>query len=149
VALGYVLSTIHTAMKSLVKMHNNRLHRIRFLRSLSCEPWRSGAERKMPLRNLTDTETRIVFECLQAIANTKLISDETFQTLMGVHKNELLQIIKNWDKTDEFEGCTGLAINNSMNNLIHLAPDGHEAWENYISVSRDKVERIYIKWKKK
>ncbi len=100
----------------------------------------------MPLKNLTKEEKQIVFECLQAVAYTQFIDDATFHTLMGIHRETLVQVIKNWGNLDESSVDVDLAINNSMNSLNCLAPDEHEVWSKYISVTRDEVERVFYKW---
>ena len=101
----------------------------------------------MSLQNLTKEEKLIVFNCLQAVAYTQFIEDTVFHTLMGIHRDNLKQVINNWDSVDESILDVKLALNNSMNNLISLKTDEYEVWNKYISVSHEEVERVFYKWR--
>lgn len=102
----------------------------------------------MALNNLTDAETKIVFECLQCVATGEVIlNDWEFSILFGITFKTLEQIVRDLPDIDESKNEVQLAINNSLNNLLGYPHGRHLQWSNYISVPPQEVARIYSKWR--
>ena len=102
----------------------------------------------MPLKNLTDAETEVVFECLRCVATGEVIlNDWEFQTVFGIKFEALLEIVRALPIIDESKEDVQLAVNNALNNLLGYPHGCHAQWANYISVPQPEVARIFSKWR--
>jgi hypothetical protein len=103
---------------------------------------------KVPLADLNDSERTVVRECLRAAVEGPFFPEWEFRTLFGVTRGEVKNVLNSWPKLEESDEKVILAINNSLNNLLGY-PLGHEQkeWPKFISVSREEVGRIFLKWK--
>ncbi len=107
----------------------------------------------MPLADLTETERRIIGQCLRAAADGPFFGDAEFETLLGLSRREVRDIADRFPDVDEYDDePTGrddswLAINNTLANLVGYPQGQDEAWSSHISVSKEEVDRIWRKWK--
>ena len=102
----------------------------------------------MPLRNLTEAETEIVFECLRCVATGEVIlNDWEFQTLFGIEFALLEKIVEDIPNIDESTEEVQLAINNTFANLLGYPHGRHDRWAKYISAPQSEVARIFSKWR--
>jgi hypothetical protein len=101
----------------------------------------------MSLENLTEIEMKIVGECLNAVAFSQLFDVWEFETLFGLTRNEIKIVAENFPDVDELDDDSGLAINNTFNNLIGYPNINKSEWAKYISVGPGTVSEIYEKWK--
>jgi hypothetical protein len=103
---------------------------------------------KVALADLSDTEREVVRECLRAAVEGPFFPEWEFHTLFGVTRAEVKGVVNSWPNVDESDETVILAINNSLNNLLGY-PLGREEedWPKFISVSREEVGRIFLKWK--
>ena len=75
----------------------------------------------MVLKNLTEKETEVVFQCLRCVATGKVIFDDwEFQTIFGIEFAIMKEIVRSLPNIDESKKEVQLAINNSLNNLRFL-----------------------------
>jgi hypothetical protein len=110
----------------------------------------------MPEQNLSDDEIKVIKECIKAAAYGPFFIDDgakddpywEIHSLFGLTIHELRKIADALPNLDVYDENVNLAINNSINNLLGY-PHGcsDEVWSKYISVSKNELSRIYIKWK--
>jgi len=107
----------------------------------------------MPLADLTETELRVVGQCLRAAVDGPFFGEAEFETLFNLSREEVRDVAERFPNIDEFDeeptGCddSWLAINNTFANLVGYPRGQDQAWESHISVSREEVNRIFRKWK--
>ena len=107
----------------------------------------------MVLSDLSETELKIIGECLKAAVNGPFFDDQEFPTLFGLTREEVKEVANRFPDVDEFDDePTGtddswVAINNTLLNLTDY-PHGKDAeWDRYISVPPQEVVSIFKKWK--
>lgn len=109
----------------------------------------------MPKQNLSDDEIKVIKQCIKAAAyGPFFIDDEAkddphweIHPLFGLTIDELRNIADAFPNVDLDNENVELAINKSINHLLgypHRCSE--EVWGKYISVSKDELERIYLKW---
>lgn len=102
----------------------------------------------MSLQGMTQAELEVVKECMQCIADGKIIKhDVEFETIMGIDVNELNAILEEWPAVNESDHKVQAAISNSMNNLLGYTHGKLDGWEEYMGSSRDEVSRVFKKWR--
>jgi hypothetical protein len=104
---------------------------------------------------LSDDEIGVIKECIKAAAYGPFFIDEgakddpywEIHPLFGLTIDELRNIADAFPNGDLDNEKVELAINNSINHLLGY-PHGcsEEIWKTYISVSKDELEKIYLKW---
>jgi hypothetical protein len=74
--------------------------------------------------------------------------DVDFQTRLGVSPEVMRALLDAWpaidDASDDSYAC--LAINNSLNDLLHGVGIGEEEAKKLLGVSRAEMHRVYRKW---
>lgn len=102
----------------------------------------------MSLANLDEKEREVIKECLRAAAEGPFFPDWEFQTLFGLERDEVKQVLACWPELNEEDESVVCAINNSLNNLLgYPAQNREELWPQYISATDAEVARIFDKWK--
>jgi hypothetical protein len=100
----------------------------------------------MTLARLTPEEREVVRRTMQA---TFRYFDADFHTRLGVDPETMRWLLANWpaidDEKDDSDGC--LAINNSLNDLLHGVGIGESDAIELTGVGRAEMERVYRKWK--
>ncbi len=109
----------------------------------------------MARKALSDDEIKVIKECVKAAAYGPFFIDEgakddpywEIHPLFGSTIDELRQVADAFPNLDLENEKVELAINNSINHLLGY-PHGcsEEVWKKYISVSKNELERIYLKW---
>lgn len=99
------------------------------------------------MKDLTDKEQRIVYECLEAAVEGPFFPEEEFHTLFGLERDTVRRILEAWPVDDERDETATLAINNAMNNLLGYPHGCREQWDEFISAPPVKVRAVYQKWK--
>lgn len=104
----------------------------------------------MSLANLDEKEREVVRECLRATVEGPFFPDWEFETLFGLERGEVRQILLSWPALNEADDSVVRAINNSFNNLLGY-PLGieREGWPKFISVSDAELSRIFDKWRER
>jgi len=109
----------------------------------------------MSKQNLSDDEIKVIKECIKASAYGPFFIHEgakddpywEIHPLFGLTIDELRTLADALPNLDLEDENVNLAINNSINHLLgypHCCSE--EVWKKYISVSKDELEKIYLKW---
>lgn len=102
----------------------------------------------MALSNLDDKEREVVRECLRAAVDGPFFPEWEFQTIFGLEREEVKEVLLAWPELDESDESVVMAINNCFNNLLgYPAKNKYENWPDFISVSHMELARIFDKWK--
>ncbi len=96
----------------------------------------------MALFKLTETEQKIVFDCLKASADGPFFPEWEFGLLFGITREELRLVISQWPLLNDGDETVVLAVKNALGNLVGYPHGREEVWSDYISVSEDEVIRI-------
>jgi hypothetical protein len=71
-----------------------------------------------------------------------------FETRLGLEEEEMTELLRVWpnvdDTVDDSTAC--LAINNSLNDLLHGVGISEEESLRLLGVGRDEAYRVYRKW---
>ena len=99
----------------------------------------------MNFNQLSESEKKVVVECVNAVVYGPFIPTDLFHTLMGVERNAFINFANNWNgvniKTEKED-------NNIYMALLQLLeyPHGQEhVWSDYISQSINFVAEIFYK----
>ena len=110
----------------------------------------------MALEKLDEREQKIILQAMKLILTEEnYIGDWEFQTRLGISRDELRQVIAEWphlkdeddtDSKDNPDLVRILAINNSLNEVLHGVDVSDADWAKWISEPREEVKRIYRAW---
>lgn len=104
----------------------------------------------MALADLDTREREVVRECLCAAAEGPFFPEWEFETLFGLTRDEVRQVLLAWPDLRESDENVTRAINNSFNNLLGYPADNkNELWPKFMSVSTIELARIFDKWKRR
>ena len=98
-------------------------------------------------RFFPEKEKDIVRQCLVAALDGSFFPDWEFQTLFGIDRKTLAEIVDSWPHIDDTEENIFLAVNNSLANLVGYPHGSAEEWKKYISATPDEVRNILEYWK--
>lgn len=90
----------------------------------------------------------VIRECLDAVVNGPFFPDWEFATLFGFTRQEIKAILDQWPDVDINNDLIKIAISKSFNNLTGYPINNEERWPEFISVSRNKLIKIYTGWQK-
>ena len=85
----------------------------------------------------------------------KYIRDWEFSIRLGITRDELRKVIADWpnlkddddtDRKDNPELIRILAINNSLNEILHVVDITEEDWAKWINKPKEEVKKIYHTW---
>ena len=99
----------------------------------------------MTLASLSADEREVV---RRSLAATFHYFDFDFQTRLGIEPEEMNSLLAAWPAVDDSDDDSApcLAINNSLNDLLHgIGISDAEALE-LVGVNRDEMWRVYRKW---
>jgi hypothetical protein len=111
----------------------------------------------MAFEKLTPKEQKTVLQCMQLILEEEYIGDWEFQTRLGITRDELRSVISEWphlsdeddtDSKDNPDLVRKLAINNSLNEVLHGVDVSDEIWSKWLDEPREEVKRVYRAWAK-
>jgi hypothetical protein len=105
---------------------------------------RTAAER---LDALSTDEREIVRQCLNAAVIGPFFPDWEFDTLFGVRRAEVADVVRSWPHLPVDEEVLELSINNTFANLLRYPHEERDAWSHLIQATRAEVERVYYKWR--
>jgi len=99
----------------------------------------------MALDSLTNDERDVVRRAMEA---TFQYFDFDFQSRLGIAPESMRALLDAWpivdDVRDDSDAC--LAINNSLNDLLHGVGISDDEALKLIRVSRVEMQRVYRKW---
>ena len=99
----------------------------------------------MTISTLTDDEREVIRRSMEA---TFEFFDGSFRPRLGVTPEKMKDILRRWPDIDETSDdlTAQLAINNSMNDLLHGLGIKDEKALELIGVNRSEMRRVYKKW---
>ena len=99
----------------------------------------------MTLAALTPDEREVVRRAMDA---TFSFFDFDFNTRLGITPETMRALLDAWPKVDDAgdESDASLAINNSLNDLLHGEGISDDEAIALVGVSRDEMRRVYRKW---
>lgn len=110
----------------------------------------------MAFEKLNLREQKIVLQAMKLIlTEERYIPDWEFQTRTGITRDELRQVIAEWphlkddddkDSKDNPDLVRILAINNSLNEVLHGVDVSDVDWAKWIVEPREEVKRVYRAW---
>jgi len=96
------------------------------------------------IASLTPAERQVIRRAMEA---TFRYFDADFQTRLGIEREAMRSLLAAWpidDSHDESDAC--LAVNNSLNDLLHGIGIGETEALEFVGVTRAELGRIYAKW---
>jgi hypothetical protein len=99
----------------------------------------------MSLQSLEPAEHEIVRRCMEA---TFLFLDGDFHTRLGLEVATMRALLEVWPHVDDAEDGSDacLAINNSLNDLLHGVGLGDAQAQKLVGAERDEMASVYDKW---
>jgi hypothetical protein len=102
----------------------------------------------MPLADLTEVERKVIRDCLRAAADGPFFPDWEFDTLFGLHRQEVRDIAFAAGPLDDARDDVRIAINNALNMLTGYPHRyGPDVWDKFIPVPPAAVRELLKKWK--
>jgi hypothetical protein len=102
----------------------------------------------MAMKDLSAPDQDVVRQCVAAIAGGPFIDDDEFDTRVGISRATLQSLLATWphvdDATDDSEAC--LALNNSMNEVLHGLDIPPITWSEYFTVAPREVDAVFHRW---
>ena len=97
------------------------------------------------LTALTERELEIVRKGMAATLD--LLSTD-FEARMGLSEDEMHSLLEKWPDIDDSDdhGPACLAVNNSLNDLLHGIGIGDEQAVSLTGANTEEIYRIYRKW---
>jgi hypothetical protein len=98
------------------------------------------------LRRLSPRDKDVVRKCLAVALHGPFFPEEQFRSVTGLTRNQVDQVARSWpDGAAPVE--QDLAVNRVLESLLAYPPHERQAWNDYISVTRDEVESILARWR--
>ena len=95
----------------------------------------------------TDRQNKIFRECLNAVVNGPFIPTWEFSILIGLQRDEVDCILKEWPRIDIKDPKVQIAVNNALNNLTGYPINAPEQWDAFLSISKEELYQVYNEWK--
>jgi hypothetical protein len=95
----------------------------------------------------SESDLEVVRQCLAATVWGPFFPEWEFHTLFGLTRPEVAAALDSWPRITESADqrrAAGLA----MFNLVHYPHHAEDAWDDYISVSRDQVIELLRRWQR-
>lgn len=96
----------------------------------------------MDFDSLSELDKRIIGEALRAAADGPFFPDCEFRTLFGLERGKVRAIAAAWPKAITPPEQLGIAVNNSLNNLLGYPHGGDAVWSQWISVDRSQLHEL-------
>ena len=95
----------------------------------------------MPSPRLSESESRIVLQCMTAVLESSEIEDPEFETRLGFDRKELRHLIENWASLKESDAIT-LAVSNCLNEVCNGIDIPSQEWDSWFDVPKEEVKRV-------
>jgi len=95
---------------------------------------------------LSARDVEIIRDCLAAAVRGPFFPDWEFQTLMGLERAGVEQVLAAWPASISSEN-QDVAVNNVLNNLLGYPHEEWDAWPSYISVQPAEVASVLARWR--
>jgi hypothetical protein len=101
----------------------------------------------MALEHCTEEDRQIIGRCLRASVEGPFFDEWEFQTLFGITRAQVAQVLKAWPAVDGRDKNVDLAVHNSLGQLLGYPHREKEAWEQYIAMPKERVRETLRRWK--
>jgi len=91
----------------------------------------------------TNLEKKVVLQCLKASLDEKIFPDWEFNTLFGLSKKEVANIVANWEHVDISDENIQLAINNAFTNLLGYPHGQEKILESLLGISCEELAKMF------
>jgi hypothetical protein len=97
-------------------------------------------------KQLSESDQQAVLEAMKYVSST--VDEFEFQTRLGITRQELEDVMKQWPELDDSsEGSiTAISINNSLNEVVNGLDIGESRWRSHFSLTRNEMGQVYKKW---
>lgn len=95
----------------------------------------------------TPEEHRTIVQCLRAAADGPFFPEWEFPTLFGFSRNEFRNHASRYEPADDLPVHVGVAVHNTLNNLIGYPIDAEDQWAQWIPVPRSTLQTLFDKWR--
>ena len=95
---------------------------------------------------LTERESQIVEAALRAAVEGPFFPEWEFHLLMGVERTQMGAILADWPIVKDRE-LAGLAVNNSLVNLLRYPPDEWASFAELRDVRVGEVRQVLDRWR--
>jgi hypothetical protein len=99
----------------------------------------------MNLDSLSDVDKAVLGKVLRAAADGPFFPDWKFQTLFGLGGGEVRAIVDAWPKPTASAEKVGIALNNSLGNLLGYPHHQDAAWSQWLPVDRDQLNELFVR----
>jgi hypothetical protein len=102
----------------------------------------------MPLAALNQNDVALIGRALHALAAGDVVSKFEFGARIGVEMADFREMLTRWPAWDDADDSSAecLAINNTLNDLLHgIGLSEHQCIE-LLGVGRDELLRVYRAW---
>ena len=99
---------------------------------------------------LTDSDQRIVLQCMKAILSERYVDAGDYPSRMGIEYQDLTSAIADWPNLDDSvdDSPVTLVINNSLNEVCHGVHIPTNEWSEFFDVDREVIRTTYTTWAK-
>src|SRR5215470_15299961 len=101
----------------------------------------------MMLESLSGEEREVLRRAMVAAAEGPYFPDWEFQTLFGVTRAEVSDVVRARPRLDESHDVFRQAINNALVHLIHYPHGQTVRLERELGVATARLEGIFAKWR--
>jgi len=101
---------------------------------------------KSALDRLSSSDVEIVRQCLTATVAGPFFPDWEFQTLFGLARDEVAEVLDHWPDPANPED-QDLAVNNALNWLLGYPHGQEQAWREFISAEPSDVAAVLTRWR--
>ncbi len=100
----------------------------------------------MGAAELSQRDIETIRQCLAAAVNGPFFPESEFQTLIGLGRDEIAEVVRQWPAGMETERAD-LAVNNVLNNLLGYPHCSEADWSSFISATQDVVAGLLARWR--
>jgi membrane protease YdiL (CAAX protease family) len=101
---------------------------------------------RMALEDCTEEDRQIIGRCLRATVQGPFFPDWEFPILFGLERAEVARVLLAWPNVDGRDKVVRSAVHSSLGNLLGYPHGEEQAWDQYISVPRARVQEVFERW---
>jgi hypothetical protein len=102
----------------------------------------------MPLTTLNENDVALIGRALRALAAGDIVEEFEFGARIGVELADFRRMVIRWPAWDDADDKSAecLAINNTLNDLLHGVGLSERQCSEMLGVGRDELFRVYKAW---
>ena len=102
----------------------------------------------MPLATLNGNDVAVIERALRALAAGEIVAEFEFGGRIGVELADFRKMLDRWPAWDDADDGSAecLAINNTLNDLLHGVGLSERHCGELLGVGRDELLRVYRAW---